>query len=405
MRILQINCVYGKGSTGKITKDIHCALLEKGFESFVCYGRGGLSNDKNVYLISNDFMSKIRRIVSSINGMPYRFTKWTNRKLEKEITVIQPDIVHLQCINGYFVDIYRLIEFLKKNNIPTVLTLHAEFMHTGGCGYALECNQWMEGCYKCSRLKSGLGVIGFDNVRKNYLKMQCAINGFQELTVVGVSNWIAERAQKSQIMSDCNIMTIHNGIDTANVFYPRNTHRVRIKYKIPDGKKIVLSVVPNLSSDLKGGKLLLDLAREMVAENYLFVIVGAKEVVEKSLDNLLIIPYTESQNELAEIYTMADVFVMGSKMDNYPTVCIEANSCGTPVVGFDVGGVSETIFPDMGCVVPYGDVDMLKRKIGEWVEKKNEISNNIKNAAIWRNSKERMIEDYLTIYRRILEKK
>ena len=405
MRILQINCVYGQGSTGKITRDIHMALHEKGIESYVCYGRGKKTEDKNVILVSSDFMSRIRRMISSLDGMTYNFTRWTNLKLHKEILTIDPDVVHLQCINGYFVDVYRLLEFLKRNNIPTVLTLHAEFMHTGGCGYALDCNQWIDGCQKYKRLKSGLGVIGLDNVKKNYLKMKHVMKGFEKLTVVGVSEWISSRALKSQIMSDINIMTIHNGIDTTNVFYPRNTYSIRQKYGIPEEKKIVLSVVPNLISDLKGGKLMMELAHETIFKDHLFVIVGAKESVEDKPENLIIIPYTESQNELAEIYSTADVFVMGSKMDNYPTVCIEANSCGTPVVGFDVGGVSETIYEDMGCTVPYGDIEMMKTKINEWIEKKNEISKNVKNAVVWRNSKERMIEDYLKVYCEILGEK
>lgn len=402
MRILQINCVYGKGSTGKITKDIHLALLEKGIESFVCYGRGGTVVDKNVFMIATDFSSRVRKVISAIDGMPYRFTSWTNRKLEKEIIDIHPDIVHLQCINGYFIDIYRILEFLKSKKLPTVLTLHAEFMYTGGCGYALDCNQWVHGCQKCRRLKSGLGVIGFDNVKGNYLKMQHAINDFDKLTIVGVSEWISERARKSKIMSDCKIITIHNGIDTMNVFHPMDTQNIRKKYNIAEDKKIVLSVVPNLSSELKGGKIMKDLAHEMEAENYLFVIVGAKEEVGDKTDNLFVIPYIESQSELAEIYSMADVFVMGSKMDNYPTVCIEANSCGTPVVGFDVGGVSETIYPDMGCTVSYGNIDLLKMKIHEWINKKNSIPPTVRSGAISRNSKERMVEDYMSVYYGIL---
>lgn len=401
MKVLQINCVYGKGSTGKITRDIHLALLKQGIPSFVCFGRGESSCEENVFQVATDLISRMRRAVSSITGAPYGFTPWTNKKLEKEIHRIQPDVVHLQCINGYFADIYRLLDYLKNNHYPTVLTLHAEFMHTGGCGYALDCNQWIEGCQKCPRLKSGLGVMGLDRVKSNYEKMRQAFQDFEKLIVVGVSDWIVQRAGKSRIMSDCRIMTIHNGIDTTNVFFPRDAQAVKEKYGIPDGKKIVLSVVPNLNSDLKGGKRMLELARTMASKDYFFVVVGAREEVSNVPENMRIIPYTESQQELAEIYSLADVFVMGSKMDNYPTVCIEANSCGTPVVGFDVGGVSETIYPGMGCTVPYGDTEQLVEKICEWAEKKTAITEQTKKDVLWQNSKERMIEDYLEIYRSV----
>lgn len=399
MKILQINCVYAKGSTGKITRDIHMALLEQGFSSAVCYGRGAPLEEENIFMVSSDTPSRMRRVFSSISGTPYGFTRWTNRKLEKEIARIQPDIVHLQCINGYFIDIYRLLHYLKENHYPTVLTLHAEFMHTGGCGYALDCNQWIEGCQKCPRLKAGLGVVGLDRVKSNYEKMRKAFEGFENLTVVGVSQWIADRAKASRIMADCRIKVIHNGIDTKNVFFPRTAENVRKKYQIPQGKKIVLSVVPDLESDLKGGKLMMELARSAKEEDSFFVVVGAREEVSNTPDNMRIIPYTDSQEELAEIYSLADVFVMGSKMDNYPTVCIEANSCGTPVVGFCVGGVKETIFPGMGCTVAYGDMEQLKEKIRFWAEKKKEIPEQTIGQMLWHNSKERMAEDYINLYK------
>ncbi len=405
MRVLQINCVYGSGSTGKITRDIHLALLKNGIESFVCYGRGRDTEDTNVVRTASDVMSRIRRIESMIDGMPYRFSRWTNKKIEVEITRIAPDIVHLQCINGFFVDIYRLLDFLKEKRIPTILTLHAEFMHTGGCGYALECNQWEKGCKKCDRLKYGLGVIGFDRVKKNFELMYDAIHGFENLTIVGVSEWISNRAKRSKIMHGFKVLTIHNGIETQSVFHPRDTQRVKEKYNLASDRFIVLSVVPNLESDLKGGRLMMELSKSMDAKQYQFVVVGAREDAKDAPENMIVIPYTESQDELAELYSVADVFVLGSKMDNYPTVCIEANSCGTPIVGFDVGGVSETIYPGMGEVVPYGDIVRLESSISEWCKKKPAISDKVLAEVIERNSKERMAKDYMNLYRCVLEKK
>lgn len=403
MKILQINCVYGSGSTGKITRDIHLNLLEQQIESYVCYGRGKKTGDENTICISSDFMSRVRRLFSMVDGMPYRFSKWTNRKLEKVISDLRPDIVHLQCINGYFIDIYRLLEFLKINNFRTILTLHAEFMYTGGCGYALECEQWKTGCIRCPRLRSGLGVRGLDRVEQNYKMMQKSFCNYSKLVIVGVSEWISGRAKKSLIMSNKNVITIHNGIETGNIFYPRKTEKIIKKFEIPQNKKIILSVVPNLTSDLKGGSLMMELAKSMNNDNLYFVIVGAKDKVQNKANNVLIVPYTESQDELAEFYSLADVFVMGSKMDNYPTVCLEANSCGTPVVGFDVGGVKETIFPNMGEVVPYGNNELLKEKIIKWIDKKENISDEIIKKVRERNSKERMTRDYLCLYNEIMK--
>lgn len=405
MKVLQINCVYGQGSTGKITKDIHVALQKAGIESYVCYGRGRKNEDQNVIRITSDLASRTRKVIAMVDGMPYRFSRLTNRKLEKEIQRLKPDIVHLQCINGYFTDIYRLLDYLKRHHIPTILTLHAEFMYTGGCGLALDCIQWKKGCRKCNNLKQGLDVIGIDRVEKNYRRMQQCMEEFENLYIVGVSNWISNRATQSQIMDGKKIQTIHNGIDTRNVFYKRVENDIREKYGIPHGKKIIMAIIPSLRSAIKGGEVFIELSKNSDKNVEKYVIVGLNEEVKNKPDNLIIIPHTNNQQELAELYSIADVFVMCSKQDNYPTVCIEANSCGTPVVGFDVGGVSETIYPGMGEVVPYGNIAELQKKIVEWSNVKSNISDSLRNEVIRKNSKERMVEEYVSLYYKVLGRK
>ena len=397
MRILQINCVYGKGSTGNITRDIHRGLIKEGYESFVLYGRGATVDEENVFRTGSELSSKIRKVYSMLSGSLYGFSAFTNRKLEAQIRAIRPDVVHLQCVNGYFVDIYRLMRFLKERGITTVLTLHADFMYTGGCGYARDCDQWVNGCNKCPRLKVALGVIGFDRVKKNYAMMRQAFDGFDRLTVVGCSEWVSNRARMSDITKDCNILTIHNGIEVDRDFYERDTGAVREKYHIPADKKVVITVVPSLLSEVKGGPFIIQLAKKR--PDYFFMVIGAEKEKQLSMENLRVVPYISSRDALAELYSAADVFVQASKIDNYPTVCLEANCCGTPIVAFDVGGVKETIAPGMGEAVPYGDVDTLMEKIAFWTVKKKRIPDQVKQEARYRNSKERMVNDYIQLYR------
>lgn len=91
-------------------------------------------------------------------------------KLFRIIKKEKPDIVHLHCLNGYFINIYRLITFLKNNNYKTVLTLHAEFMYTANCGHALECDKWKTGCGKCPRLRSETKSWFIDGTAKSWKK-------------------------------------------------------------------------------------------------------------------------------------------------------------------------------------------------------------------------------------------
>ena len=142
MKVLQVNCVYGKGSTGKITADLHKALLAQGVESVVCYGRGEKVDEPHVYKTCGELYSKMNNLLSRIPGVMYGGCFFSTNRLMGIIKTEKPDVVHLQCINGYFVNIPRLIAWLKRRGIPTVLTLHDEFMFTANCGYALDCEKW-----------------------------------------------------------------------------------------------------------------------------------------------------------------------------------------------------------------------------------------------------------------------
>ena len=152
MKVLQINCVYRRGSTGKIVWDLHTSLQARGIQSVVCYGRLQDTEESNVYKTSSEFAGKFNNGLSRLTGLPYGGAGAATRRLLKIILREQPDVVHLQCINGFFVNIYRLVEFLKNSGIPTVLTLHAEFMYTGSCSHAVDCEKWKTGCGNCPRI-------------------------------------------------------------------------------------------------------------------------------------------------------------------------------------------------------------------------------------------------------------
>ena len=114
MKVLQINSVYGKGSTGKITQDLHRALQDRGIDSVVCYGRGGKVREPGVYKTCGELYSKCNNLLSRFTGIMYGGCFFSTNRLIRIIQKEKPDVVHLQCINGYFVNIYRLVIWLKK---------------------------------------------------------------------------------------------------------------------------------------------------------------------------------------------------------------------------------------------------------------------------------------------------
>lgn len=398
MKIIQINCVYSKGSTGKITKDLHEGLLEKGVDSLVLYGRGYNSNDPRVKKICGELYARFNRVWSFVTGTMYGGCSFSTARIIRTIKKEKPDVVHLQCINGNFVNIYRLISWLKKNKIKTILTLHAEFMYTANCGYSFDCEKWKNGCGNCPRLKQETHSWLIDGTHRSWIKMRDAFDGFSTLQVVSCSNWIQTKSAQSPILAAFPNVVVHNGIDTNLFNYEKKPGDLNVlkKYGIPLDKKIVLHVTPGFFNEIKGGSFFRELS-QILPGNYQCVVVGCSGSDAKGIVH---IPYTQDQSELAAIYRSASVFVITSKRDNYPTVCLEANCCGIPVVGFNVGGVKETIYPSMGEVVNYGDIIALRNKTIYWSNVQPQ--EKTKNACLIENGKRRMIEDYLALYKKAL---
>jgi glycosyltransferase involved in cell wall biosynthesis len=402
MKILQINCVYKKGSTGKIVYDLHTEFQKRGIGSVICYGRGQKSSEPNVYKTSGELAAKFNALKSRITGLQYNGSLTATNKLIKIIKKENPDIVHLHCINGNFVNIYRLLGFLKISRIKTMLTLHAEFMYTGGCAHAFDCGKWTEpeGCSKCPDLWSATKSYFFDRTQVAWKKMNKAFNGFN-VYITAVSPWLEERAKKSPMLAGKSISAVFNGIDTENLFYPREFAYLKERHGL-GSDKIILHVTANFGSAIKGGKYFLELAGRMRGKNILFIIVGNKGGNLKLPGNIIDAGEVKDPRELAAYYSMADVTVLTSSRETFSMVCAESLSCGTPVVGFKAGAPELISLAEYSEFVDQGDMDSLENAVEKWIYKKNEISSFLASAAKEFYSKGRMCEGYLAGYDKLI---
>lgn len=395
MKILQVNCVYNKGSTGKIVYDIHCGLKDKCFDSLVCYGRGKKVNEQNVYKVSTELEAKIHSVFWRLFGVQFGFSPVATAKTINIIKKQKPDVVHLHCLNGNFINVYKLLEFLKKENIKTVLTLHAEIMHTAGCEHAFDCEKWKTECNKCSRINGKISHFFRDDAKYCYNKMKKAFDGFKDLTVIGVSEWLTERAKLSPIFpKNTCFKTVHNGIDT-KVFTNLRFEELYEKYNIPKDKKIILHVTPNFNYAIKGGEYVLQAAKKL--PEHQFIIVGFNG--EKSLlpKNVLPINHTKDKEELAKFYSLADVTLLTSKRETFSMVVAESLSCGTPVVGFKAGAPETITIPEYSSFAEFGNVELLCEEIDKTLSTqfdKQEISNKAKVKYDFRNMVEKYISNY-----------
>ena len=393
--LLDVNCKYS--STGKIVYDLYRQLKEDGHEAGIAYGRGPLVDEENIYRFSPQWEVYMHALLTRITGYTSCFSYFATKRLIKFIENFQPDVIHLHDMHGYFVNIIPLIDYLKKKKTKTVWTFHCEFMYTGKCGHAYECNKWQDRCEKCPHLRDYPQSVFFDKTRTMYEKKKKAFEGFDDLIIVSPSEWLGDRIKQS-FLKNKRVEIINNGIDT-HIFHVCDADALKKKHGL-EGEKIVLAVAPNLMSDNKGGAHVLKMAEQFKGENVKFVLVGLDEPETVKGENIISLGRIKDQSELAKYYSMADVFLICSKRENFPTTCIEALCCGTPVVGYNTGGTAETAKGEVGKFVEYGDVLGAATAIREFLKQNRE--ENIKKCSAYgkeRYSKKYMYEKYLALYK------
>ncbi len=399
MKVLQINCVYRKGSTGKIVYDIHTELGKRGIESVVCYGRGEKVREPHVYKTCPEWYSKFNNLLSRFTGVMYGGCFFSTAKLVRIIKKEKPDVVHLHCINGYFVNIYRLVTWLKKSGIKTVLTLHAEFMHTANCGHAYECDKWKTGCGHCPRRRRETKSLFLDRTHASWRKMKKAFDGFEDnLIVTSVSPWLMARAEASPILSGKKHTVVLNGLD-ADVFTYRPSEALKAELGLSE-KKVIFHATPSFTLDplhIKGGYYVNELAKRLAEENVTVVVAGPYAEGIAVADNVLLLGRVADQTRLAALYAMADVTLLASRRETFSMVTVESLACGTPVVGFCAGAPETIALPAYSIFAPYGDIEGLARGIEAFLETPP-LKEEVSRSAVIAYAKENMADAYAAVY-------
>lgn len=359
-KVVQINTVC-YGSTGKIMKKLHEEYIDKGYDSYSFYGRGdGFSNlncEKFGGFISFWFHVIITTIFDSQGYGSYFKTK----KMVNRLREINPDIIHLHNIHGYYLHFPTLFNYLKNEyNGEIKWTLHDCFTFTGHCAYFsyCKCNKWKKGCYKCPNKKKYPISLFFDNSKRNYINKKKMFTGLKNVTLITPSLWLKGLVLKS-FLKEYNIEVINNEIDNY-VFKKTIDEYVKEKYNISNNKKIILGVA-NIWEERKGFNDFFKL-RKLLNNDYEIVLVGVnkKQMNLLKKNNIVGITKTNNQVDLAKLYSISDYFVNPTYEDNYPTVNLEAMSCGCFVICYDTGGSKEQINNKFGTIIPPGNIKKIR---------------------------------------------
>lgn len=362
MKVLFINSVCGVGSTGRICTDMCDVLSAKGWECKVAYGRGIVPERYRdlAVKIGSDAGVKLHALSARVFDNAGFGSKVATKKFIKWIEKFDPDIIHLHNLHGYYLNVEVLFDYLRRANKPVVWTLHDCWAFTGHCSYFdfAGCEKWKKGCKKCSQKKEYPQSLVLDSSAKNYVKKKSAFGGVKSLTIVTPSKWLCELTKQS-FLGRYEVRVINNGIDLS-VFKPTE-NSFKEKNGIAD-KKMLLGAA-SVWTRRKGLADFVKLAKEL-DDSYKIVVAGLDNEQIKALPKEIIgLPPTASAEKLVELYSAADVFVNPTYEDNYPTVNLEAQACGTPVVTYDTGGSPESVDLTVGAVVERGNTDALKDAI------------------------------------------
>lgn len=342
MKVLMINSVCGIRSTGRICTDLAEVLEQQGHECKIAYGRETVPEKYQKYAvrIGSDFDVKIHALQSRIfDNTGFGSKKATERFIEW-VKEYNPDVIHLHNIHGYYINIEVLFNYLAEADKPVVWTLHDCWTFTGHCAYFsyVGCDKWKNGCNHCVQKKSYPASNLLDRSCQNWLDKRELFTKVKKMTLVTPSKWLVGLVKESY-MGKYPVEVIPNGIDL-DAFKPTPSD-FREKNGFV-GKKIILGVA-SVWDKRKGFDDFIELSK-IVDDNTRIVLVGLSKTQLKNLpQNILGIERTNSTKELAEIYTAADVLFNPTYEDNYPTVNLEAQACGTPVVTYRTGGSVESV--------------------------------------------------------------
>lgn len=308
-------------------------------------------------------------------------------------------------IHGYYINYQILFDYLAKREIPVVWTLHDCWTFTGHCAhFALAgCYQWKnEECLHCKHKKSYPTSLFLSRAHRNFLEKKMAFTAPKNVTIVTVSHWLEELVKQS-FLSCHRVKTINNGIDT-QIFVPKQNIR-ELRKKMGVCQPYMLLGVASVWEVSKGIFDFVKLRSLLPCDRYAIVMVGVDDKMAKALPkDIVIVKRTNNVEELAEIYSAADVFLNPTWQDSFPTTNLEAMACGTPVVTYRTGGSPESLTTETGKVVAQGDLAALVSGVEEICQKgKEAYVAACRQRAVENYNKEDRYMDYVMLYQKNAE--
>ena len=363
MKYLFINVTAGYGSTGRIVADTCRDLMAQGHDCRIGFGRFDCScPDIPSWRISSEFHNKVNGLLSrAFDNHGFGLREDTRRFL-KQVEQYDPDVIWLHNIHGYYIHVGLLFEYLKTCGKKIIWTLHDCWSFTGHCVHFdyIGCEKWKTCCNHCPQLREYPASWGADGSRRNYMLKKQLFTGIPDLHLIVPSHWLEGKVKES-FLKDYPVEVVYNTVDTM-VFKP-SPSAFRKQFGLEE-KKILLGVASNWHQR-KGLEDFHALAG-MLDDSYRIVLVGLDEEEKAALPSRILgLPRTENLQQLAEIYSAADLYISPSVEETFGMTVLEAACCGTHPVVYAGTACEEIARKFGGTVVPRGP-EFLKQAVMEF---------------------------------------
>ena len=402
-RLLQIDTCLNMSSTGHITESIGSYMKSKHWDCSIIHGARYVHHPS--CMISYQTVNKCQEYLEYAKGLLFDNhglgTKKQTIDAIKFIEKTAPDIIHIHNLHGYYINYKLLFDYLNGTSIPIVWTFHDCWPITGHCShfFSIACDKWMKGCHDCKLIGNYPRAL-VDNSDYNYNLKSILFTSNKNLHIITVSKWL-ESILKQSFFSDYEINTIYNGIDT-NVFYPqKNNSSLKNKYN-PSGGKVLLAVATAWGPE-KGLNDYISLSKLLPA-NYKIILVGVTDSIKKNLpDSITGIARTESAEELAGLYSLADIVLSLSYQETFGLTVVEGMACGTPGIVYNCTASPEIITETTGRVVKPGDLNDVLNAIMDITSKKKEYySYECRKRVLEHFTDKTQLQSYFDLYNSLL---
>lgn len=362
MRVLQINSVYGVGSTGRICAQISSYLQQNGHESLNAYGRATVQPvaQERILRIGSALDVGAHLLKTRLLDAHGFASRNATKRFLQQVREFDPDVIHLHNLHGYYLNIEELFDYLSTSDIPVVWTLHDCWALTGHCSHfsVVDCERWKTGCHDCMQSRNYPSTKLLHRELQNWQRKKELFGSVKNMTVVTPSAWMAQLVGQS-FLQQYPTHVIPNGIDLQDFRPAQGDFRQRYALQ---NKYIVLGVATAWSSR-KGLYEFYGLA-DTLGEEYQVVLVGlTQQQIRRLPENVLGISKTDSVTQLAQIYTAADVFVHPGRQESMGMTTVEAMACDTPVVVSPLTAIPESVTPQSGIVVDALTVEALAQAV------------------------------------------